>query len=261
MEAVQYVRVVNEAPGYVKAVLVPSGKEVRAGTDLIELSDRELEIEIMSTLAQRKETLAMERRALRMEKADLEPIRKRLEAIESKLRDLKQQQADLVVKARKSGVWVAPDIQNMVGAWVPRGSIVGEIVHHGGFRFSAVVSQNEAADLFVGEIRKAEVRLYGEAGENIDVGSFRIIPFQQEKLPSAALGWLGGGEVPVSVRDDSGLQAAEPFFQILAKVQPMPAVLYLHGRSGKIRFSLDPKPLLLQWGHKFRQLLQRRYQI
>ena len=30
---------------------------------------------------------------------------------------------------------------------------------------------------------------------------------------------------------------------------------------GKLRFSLHPRPLLMQWAHKFRQLIQKRYQI
>ncbi len=132
---------------------------------------------------------------------------------------------------------------------------------HSAFRFSAVVSQEEAANLFTGRITKAEVRLYGQGGKNIDVIDYRIIPFQHEKLPSAALGWAGGGEVPVAVRDEMGLQAAEPFFQIYASVQTSAKVLLLHGRSGKLRFTLNPKPLLFQLEQKLRQLLQKRYQI
>ena len=170
-------------------------------------------------------------------------------------------QASLVVKARQSGVWVAPDIQDWIGAWIHRGSAIGQIVNYGAFRLSAVVSQEEAADLFTGQIRKVEVRIYGQGGKNLDVAAYKIIPYQQEKLPSAALGWRGGGEVPVSVQDQTGLQAAEPFFQIYADIQPAPGVVLRHGRSGKLRFTLNPKPLLLQWTHKFRQLLQKRYQI
>ncbi|MFH1018983.1 MAG: hypothetical protein V1782_00010 [Pseudomonadota bacterium] len=134
-------------------------------------------------------------------------------------------------------------------------------MNHDAFRFSAVVSQEEAADLFVGQIRKAEVRLYGQGGNNLDVSKYQIIPYRQEKLPSAALGWFGGGEVAVSTKDDTGLKAAEPFFQIYADIQPKLGVAFLHGRSGKLRFTLNPKPLLLQWAHRFRQLLQKRYQI
>ena len=261
MEAIQYIRVINDAPGYLKKVIVPSGKEVQAGTPLIQLADRELELEIEATLAQREETLAIYRKDLRLAKENLEPIRKRLETIESKVDDLIKQKADLIVRSRQDGIWVAPDIQDMLGSWISRGSAIGEIVNHKAFRFSAVVSQDEAAELFEGQIKMAEVRLYGQGGKNLDVLDFQIIPFQQEKLPSAALGWHGGGEVPVSVTDETGLLSAEPFFQIYATIQPSPDVVLLHNRSGKLRFTLNPKPLLLQWAHKLRQLIQKRYQI
>jgi putative peptide zinc metalloprotease protein len=246
MEAVQYVQVMNDAPGYVAEVLVPSGADVRAGTPLLRLSNRELEIETAATLAQREETLAMRRKAMRTQAADLEPLQKRLEAIESQLEDLREQQEALLVRARASGTWVAPRVREMVGSWVHRGSPIGEIVHHAVFRFSAVVSQDEAAELFVGEIQKGEVRVHGQAGKNLDVTAYQIIPYQQETLPSAALGWFGGGEVAVSVKDETGLKAAEPFFQIYANIHPSAEAALFHGRSGKLRFTLNPKPLLIQ---------------
>lgn len=261
MEAVQYIRVVNDAPGYVDAVLAPSGTDVHAGVPLIALSDRELEFEIESTDAQLEETLALEQRAMSTQTADLAPIRKRMETIQAKLKDLMSQKASLIVRARESGVWAAPQSKEMVGAWIPRGSLIGEIVNQKAFRFSAVVSQEEAANLFVDQITKAEVRLFGQGGINLDVTDCRIIPFQHERLPSAALGWYGGGEIAVSLSDESGLQTAEPFFQIYADLRPDPSVAFLHGRAGKLRFTLHPKPLLVQWGRKFLQLLQKRYQI
>ncbi|MCJ7642040.1 MAG: hypothetical protein MUO29_09130, partial [Desulfobacterales bacterium] len=141
------------------------------------------------------------------------------------------------------------------------GVVIGQIVNSGGFRFSAVVSQDEAADLFTGQIRRTEVRIYGEGGKNLEVSDYQIIPFRQEKLPSAALGWRGGGEVAVSVNDQTGLKAAEPFFQIYADIRPDQSAVLLHGRSGKLRFTLDPKPLFFQWMHLFKQLLQKRYQL
>jgi putative peptide zinc metalloprotease protein len=261
MEAIQYVRVVNDAPGYVRRIRVPSGVEVREGTPLIELADRELDLEVAATKAQRNEALAMQLRALRMEQVDRQPIQKRLETIESKLRNLEMQKASLLVRARQPGIWVAPNIQDLVGSWLQRGSVIGEIVNRQAFRFSAVVSQDEASELFTGKIEKAEVRIHGQGDRNLKVVEYQIIPFQQQKLPSAALGWSGGGEVAVSAKDETGRKAAEPFFQIYAVIQSAPGVLLLHGRSGKLRFTLDPKPLLFQWAHLFRQLLQKRYQL
>jgi putative peptide zinc metalloprotease protein len=261
LEAIQYIRVVNDAPGYVASIRVPSGTEVRAGTPLIVLSDRELDLEIEDAVAQRKETLAMQLKAMHSNKADLEPLQKRLDTIESKLKDLEVQRAALLVRAREPGTWVAPNIQDLVGSWIQRGSPIGEIVNRGDFRFSAVVSQDEAADLFTGKIEKVEVRIHGQGEKNLEVSEYQIIPYRQEKLPSAALGWRGGGEVAVSTKDESGRQAAEPFFQIYAKIPLTTGVVLLHGRSGQLRFTLDPKPLLVQWAHLLRQLLQKRYQI
>ncbi len=261
MEAVNYVRVINDASGYVEKLYVPSGTYVNKGAPLFELSDRELELEIEATKAQKEETLALQMKAMSKQTADLAPLRKRLKTVESKLKDLEDRQKALTVKARQSGIWVSPRSTEMIGVWVARGTAVGEIVNRKAFRFSAVVSQEEASNLFENEIRKAEVRLYGQGSENLEVKKYQIIPFQHEKLPSAALGWFGGGEVAVSRKDDTGLQTAEPFFQIFADIQFNPAVMFFHGRSGKLRFTLHPEPLLFQWGRKLRQLLQKRYQI
>lgn len=261
LEAVQYTRVVNHAPGYVKTMLVHSGTRVEKGTALIEMTDRELDIEIDSANAQKKEARALQMRAMSRAVEDLKPIQKRLETITARLADLARQKQELIVRARQAGVWVAPPASELEGKWLPKGFFLGEIVGSGDFRFSSVVSQDDAADLFVDRIRKAQVRLYGHEGVDIDVEKFEIVPYQHDKLPSAALGWLGGGEVAVSMSDDTGLKTSEPFFLIFADVKPNPDVLFLHGRSGKIRFSMNNEPLVVQWGRSIRQLLQKRYHI
>jgi putative peptide zinc metalloprotease protein len=261
LETIQYTQVINEAPGFVKEVFVASGAEVREGAPLVGLADRELDLAMEAALAQRREARAMELRAMSKGAADLQPILKRLETIEVRLKDLEGKRDALTVRARQPGVWVSPNIRDLVGAWVNRGAVLGKIVNRSDFRFSAVVSQGEAAELFNGQIRKVEIRVRGQGGENLDVSGYKIIPFRQEKLPSAALGWRGGGDVAVSAKDQSGHQTVEPFFQIYADLKPAPDAVLLHGRSGKIRFTLEPRPLLAQWSHSFRQLLQTRYRI
>ncbi len=261
METMQYVQVVNDAPGYLKKVIVPSGRQVSPGMALLEMHDRELELETEAVIGQKKETEALILKALNKETADLEPLQKRLESIDAKLKDLELQRASLTVRAREAGIWVAPRINDLVGSWLDRGGVIGQIVNERSFRFSAVVSQDEAAELFVGGISNVEVRIYGQGETNLAVSKFRIIPYRQEKLPSAALGWRGGGDLAVSVKDETGTRASEPFFQIYADIVPTPEVLLLHGMSGKLRFTLKPRPLLFQWGHLFRQMLQKRYQL
>ena len=149
----------------------------------------------------------------------------------------------------------------MKGRWFDRGSELGMIINHDSFRFSAVVSQEDASRLFDGNIRNAEVRLKGQAGETIIVSDYKFIPFKRDTLPSAALGRGAGGQVPVMVNDDTGLKVIDPFFQIYANLNKLQSIAFLHGRSGQIRFTLGPEPLLTQWTRKVRQLLQNRYQI
>ena len=261
MEAENYLVVVNDGPGYVREVLVPSNTWVAAGTPLARMTNHELDLEIEAARAQLDEVTAMETKARSRAIADLEPIFKRRETIVQTLDELRAEKQALVVRAKKSGVWVCPRGGELPGAWLPRGTEIGEIVGDGDFRFSAVVAQDEAADLFVDTIRKAEVRIFGQGGDDIAVDALEIIPYQQERLPSAALGWFAGGEVAVSTSDGSGLKAAEPFFLIHGKLTPADGVLFVHGRSGKMRLTLPPKPLLFQLWHAFRQLLQRRYRI
>lgn len=261
LESADYVRVVNEAPGFVRQIVTASGAQVFPGTALMILEDHELALEMQRVRAQREETLAMELKAHSEGGVDLEPLRKRLDAIEGSLKDLEQKVLDLTVRARQAGIWVAPRSDEMVGAWVDRGTILGEIVNPSRFRFSAVVSQEKASNLFEDTIRKAEVRLYGQEGKNLEVAEVQIIPFQHEQLPSAALGWRGGGQVAVSPDDEKGVKAVEPFFQIYARLDPAKNAGLFHGQSGKVRFTLEPEALLLQWGRKLRQLLQKRYQL
>ncbi|MDA1274861.1 MAG: hypothetical protein O2960_12560, partial [Verrucomicrobia bacterium] len=61
--------------------------------------------------------------------------------------------------------------------------------------------------------------------------------------------------------DPQGQTTREPFFEVRAEVDAGDNAAVLHGRSGKIRFDLDPEPLLPRWIRRVRQLLQRRYQL
>ena len=116
--------------------------------------------------------------------------------------------------------------------------------------------------LFAKRIYGANVRFYGNAGTRIPLVDWHVVPGGQNMLPSAALGWAAGGEVPVSADDNSqGDKSAEPFFEVIGTVKSPNGVQLLDGRSGKVSFRLAPEPLLPRWTRALWQLLQKRYQI
>ena len=129
------------------------------------------------------------------------------------------------------------------------------------FFFLAVVSQRDAARLFAEPPRAVAVRLRGQAETALDIRQVMVIPAQQDRLPSAALGWLGGGEVAVDTQDSQGTRAAEPFFEVRLKLDADPGIPVFHGRSGQARFEFQPEPLLEQGWRRLRQTLQRRFRL
>ncbi len=264
LQAERYTEVVTEAAGRVVEVLTPGGAEVRAGQALLRLEDPALDFELRMARAKLAEAEATRRRAMKNATADLAPVEAYIRAVRKHLERLEQQKESLTVRARQAGRWIAPDLDEYTGAWVPRGTSIGRIVDASRFEFTAIVPQSEAARIFVEEGGKrgvvdAEIRLRGQSGIPLPVVEQKVIQAEQEMLPSAALGWRAGGEVAVALDDQTGMRAAEPFFRVIATVDPASGAKLFHGLSGRIRFRCPPEPLLVQWSRKLRQLLQRRY--
>jgi putative peptide zinc metalloprotease protein len=262
IEATSHLRVVNRSPGQVAEVLVKTGTRVEAGTPLIKMHNPELTHEKRLVLAQREEVLALLKQSVTLQGDNTRGLlEKRLTTLASKLEKISRQQQDLIVTAEQTGIWVSPNSHELSGLWLSRGADLGKIVAPEQFRFSAVVSQEEAANLFDNRVTgEIAIRLAGQSGSEVQVEQFNMIPFQQERLPSAALGWGSGGDIPVSGKDDKGLQTVEPFFQIYADLEQSNAAVLNHGHSGQIRFKLQSEPLLQQLLRKARQFLQKRYQ-
>jgi putative peptide zinc metalloprotease protein len=262
LEAKNYLQVANDTSGRLTKILAHNGSRVNPGAPLIQLVDPEIDIEIGLVKAQRKEVVALlHQSAVLDQDRAREVLNKRLLTLDDKLRKTEKQRQALLVRAEQAGIWVAPDIHELQGVWLPRGTALGKIISPEHFRFSAVVSQEEAAHLFSGSISgPIAVRLIGQGNTDLLVTGYKVIPFQHERLPSAALGWHAGGEIPVSGKDAQGLQTIEPFFRIYADLEPSRQVVLNHGHSGQIRFSLQAGPLLGQLLRKVRQFFQKRYQ-
>lgn len=262
IESAPEIKVVNGVPGYLAECLVVPGQRVRAGQPLVRLVNPDLGYAVRGADAKIAEVKAKERYALGKRIADLPAVRKEANAVYASAAELHRNERDLLVRARGDGLWIPAGSEIVSGRWFERGSHIGDIVGGGRYRFAAVVSQEDAAELFGGALRGVDVRLWGQAHISVGTSGIRLIPYQHEKLPSPALGLHGGGAVPVTRKEgDGGISAAEPFFLVQASLNGGSGAQLIHGRSGTIRFSLAPEPLAFQWIRRAYQIFQKRYRL
>lgn len=250
-----------ETAGNLQEVLMPPGSWVEAGTPLVRLSSPELALEIKAAEAQLAEVEARWQNAMGAEPANLRPLQSALEVVRARCADLELRREALVIRARHAGQWSAPGLESAPGVWFSRGATLGVVVNPNEVFFDAVLAQSDAVRLFGIRVRRADVRVRGEATRDLHVTRLDIVPGEQTQLPSPALGWSGGGEVPVDPQDGEGCKTLEPFFEVRAALPGDSGVALLHGRTGRIRLVFDPEPLASQWLRKFRQLIQQRYQL
>jgi putative peptide zinc metalloprotease protein len=250
-----------ETAGMVEEIIAKPGGRVAAGDGLVRLSNAELELDLAQTAARADEIEARLLKAMREETADLEPLRSARAAVHERREKLAADVENLVVRARHDGIWIAPGIEDYVGRWLTRGSNLGLLVNPERMEFVATVLQEDADAVFTGEPRPAEVRLMAETGATLPIAEWRVIPGEQRLLPSPALGWRGGGDVPVELDDERGNRASEPYFKVVGKLPAIEDAPAFDGVSGRMRFRLESEPLLPRWMRRLWQLLQKRYQV
>ncbi len=240
------------------------GQTVASGTPLMWFDATALRLDMEQTLRERDELLALERAALSRQVVDLQPLVEQRLAKEQRLLELQSRLSKAVVRAPHAGRYVALEGAERQGAWLSQGTEVGHVLDPSqGFQFVAVVSQERARELFASPVGEINLRVLGQADQLIAVERVVLLPYQLDKLPSAALGWLGGGDLAVSNQDAKGEKAAEEFFEVRLTLKPDPAsgVVLAHGMRGVLRLALPPSSLYERINEAMRQLVQKRYRL
>jgi len=262
VEAVDATVVSPGMGGWVSEYRVRHGDRVDRDQVIAVLANPELDIERRLVRQQLIETEVLRNQALVQSPADVIPLERRLAVLREREAELERRVVMLTVRARHAGTWVSPNQSERLGSWVQRGEGLGQLVDLDRLRFVAVVTQQQADRLFNTEIDRVAIRLAGQVDREIAAEAVNILPYQRQRLASAALGWMGGGKIPVRQDDERGEIASEPFFELRVGLDRLPEQLVgLHGLSGQLRVSLEPMPLMAQWRRAVMQQLQKRYQI
>lgn len=261
VEPSQLSKVHAEADGFISAFLPSQTQVAPEGPPLIEAHNFQLEAESRSLDAQRRALEIRRRQALVTEVAAAQILDEQLSALAEKISRVKEQLSSLHLATSASGMWVSAEIEDSKGRYVRRGEELGSVADFNDLLIRATAGQNLAAIVIEQASREVEIRAAGRPDPTIEGTIEKIFPAGQEELPSEALGYVGGGSMPVDVRDPRGTKTAEKFFEIRIRPRLGDATDWFTGQRVVVRIRLRSKPLAAQLWHYGRQLFQRRFHI
>ena len=175
--------------------------------------------------------------------ADLELSRERL--------------AGLTVRSAADGVFLIDRPQDLLGRYMRRGDLVGFVADLSQATVRVAVRQAD-----IGLIRErnlgVRVHLFDQFGEPVAARIMREVPNATDRLPSAVLGTLGGGAIPVDPQDEKGISALQDIFDIELELEQ--GAERLGGRA-RVRFDHGSEPLAWQGYRRLRQLFLRQFNV
>ena len=261
VEPVQFAIVHAAADGFVRSHLPSGSAAAPDGPPLIECFNPDLEAEARQWEAQRRELLARRSLATTKDVALVQTLDEQIRAVDEKISDVRRRLGDLAVHAPFAGKWLSPKIDLQQGAYLHRGDPIGVTAMADNMIVRAMAGQEVVGVLSVEADREVEMRIDGRPEALVTGTILQFIPAGQERVPSPALTYAGGGSIAISVDDQKGTKTAERVFEIRIAPDPESCVRLLAGQRVIIRFENQSKPLLEQWKRSLLQMFQRRFKV
>ncbi|MFO7900668.1 MAG: hypothetical protein R6V58_16610 [Planctomycetota bacterium] len=265
VEPVRFATVRARAPGFVRTVHEPSGREVEPGTPLVWAENHELRAKCEKLRAELRRLRHRRKQASVEDVAIMQALSDHIAAVEEQAERAEEELASLTLRAPLRGLWIAPDLDERQGDYLKRGEEVGVVASVDDLLVRATAGQDVAGTLFdelelSGTHRpRVELRVSGRPDSTREGRIVSVLPGGQTVLPSAALGYGAGGSVQTEADDPRGRAAAERFFEL--HVAPDRSAGLRSGQRLVVRIDLPAKPLAVQWWRSILRLFQRRFRI
>ena len=261
VESVRDTGVFAGTDGFITIAHVRSGDRVLEGDPIVTLEAPRLSAELdaaRAELARRESVL----RQVMQEQPVAEDIHlRRVEIAQAELDRLVRRQNKLVVRAPWDGMIVGQDPEQMVGRLMREGEPITQVVNADELRVIATLGQREnswAVPLAAGAIDgKVQMRLVSQAGRVIDARIERLLEAGQTQLDHPSLTYAGGGNIQVDPADETGVTARTRQFVMFVQPEIDPeSWMGAPGERVRLRFTLEPRPLLAQWADRIHKMVQ-----
>jgi putative peptide zinc metalloprotease protein len=247
------------ASGSVEAVLATPNTQVREGDPLFKLEDPFLPVRVRlfeSRLEELRITEALHR------ENDLvlaQNTREQILEVQENLDRALEQVDKLTIRAPADGVFVVPTDADVLERFLAQGEVVGYILNYKEFLVRVVVPQEHIA-LVRQQTRGVQLRLAGNVSNVFEAQIERQVPGATDRLPTAALGTLGGGDIAIDPRSEDGVTTFETVFQFDVSLPDDEVVEQVGGRVF-VRFDHGTEPLGSQVYRAARRLWLRHFNV
>jgi putative peptide zinc metalloprotease protein len=245
--------------GTVAEVIAQPGRPVKAGDPLVRLEDPRLEASLeVQEIHLRGLTLQLAAAGV-SDPVSARILKEEVNRAKDELERMRDRQEALVLRAPRGGAWQHPLPDDLVGAFLGRGAVVGHVVSEQDRRLRVVVGQADV-DLVRTNSLNVEVRLIYDMEEVIPAVVLREVPAGDRELPSAALSTAGGGPFAIDPKFADRPHALENVFMFDLAVDSINAAL-LPGARIYARFEHSDAPVAERVWRSVRRLFLRNFNV
>jgi putative peptide zinc metalloprotease protein len=246
--------------GFVAALLAEPGAEVRAGQPLISVQDPAAEARVRLLEANLKELESQLQAARTMDRVQTEVIREAMEATQGGLALARQRLKELEVLSPRDGTFILPQPEDMAERYVRKGQLLGYVTQPTDpVTLRVAVSQDHIGRVR-DHVRAVSVLPADWTGRPLQAELQREVPGGAMRLPTAALGVMGGGNFAVDPRDPDGRATIERIFEMEITLGDDVPAEYL-GQRMHVRFDHGYEPIGFQLYRALRQVFLKRFGV
>jgi putative peptide zinc metalloprotease protein len=249
-----------EADGFIVKLMVLDRSRVKQDQPIIETRDPFSQARVKRLEAQKKQLEIQLMAARTVDRVQTAIIREELNAAIEDLSRAHERSQALIIRSPRDGIFIVPREQDQEDRFVKKGQVVAFVTNpddHTTVR--AAVSQDDIG-LVREYVRKVDVRSVGWKSQSYPAEVAREIHGGTHKLPTAALGSMGGGPFATDPGDRDGRTTLDRVFEIEISLPQEGHTEYL-GTRMYVRFDHGYEPLGLQAWRALRQLFLRRFGV
>lgn len=241
-----------ESAGFVRSVHVVTGETVAVGTPVVDMVDPGLAARLAVQRARTEEIQIQYGAAWGQSQAKAQQLQQQLGRETAKLIRIQEESNQMTLRAKVAGTLLLGEAGDLPGRFLKQGDVVGYVRTADAPLVRLAVGQDDV-DVVRLDTQGIEVRLVQDSEHRWPAEFVRSTPAAVHRLPSAALGNLGGGPHQTDPRDEQGMTTLESLFEFELRLPSSLPADFL-GSHVHIRFDHTPEPVGWRAGRALRRL-------